>query len=181
GYEVRRTDSFDLQSQALSRVFDLILSRDIEGAARYAKEMVEKVRRGDSSINVEDLVISRTVKEFNEYKEEKSLANVRVAKKLIERGETFIPGMKVSWIVTNSKKTPQEVEPYIDGVPFEFTPDWDYYARRIEETLDRVLEGIADDYKEVLEKQTNLTKFISDASAKPKTEGTGQRNLFEFN
>ena len=31
GYEVRRTDSFDLQSQALSHVFDLVLDRDIEG------------------------------------------------------------------------------------------------------------------------------------------------------
>ncbi|HLH85873.1 MAG TPA: DNA polymerase domain-containing protein [Thermoplasmataceae archaeon] len=181
GYEVRRTDSFDLQSQALSRVFDLILSRDIEGAARYAKEIVEKVRRGDASINIEDLVISRTVKDFNEYKEEKSLANVRVAKKLMERGETFIPGMKVSWIVTNSKKTPQEVEPYIDGAPFEFTPDWDYYARRIEETLDRVLEGIADDYREAMEKQTNLTNFTSESPEPKKQPEKAQKNLFEFN
>lgn len=140
GYEMRRTDSFDLQSEALSTVFDYLMDRDVEGAVNYSKDIVKKVLDGDESIPIDKLVISRSVKPFGQYKEEDSLANVRVAKKLMERGETFIPGMKVSWIVTNSKRSPQEVEPFIDGSTFEFTPDWDYYAKRVEETLNRVLE-----------------------------------------
>ncbi len=159
GYEVRRTDSFDLQSEALSKVFDFVMNRDVEGAVLFRNEIVDKVRRGDDTINTESLVISRTVKQFDQYKDEKSLANVRIAKKLIEQGETFIPGMKVSWIVTNSKKSPQEVEPYIDGSQFNFKPDWEYYARRIEETLDRVLEGIAEDYGFNRNNQANLLQF----------------------
>ena len=186
GYEVRRTDSFDLQSEALSKVFDLVLSRNIEGAVEYKRDIVERIRRGDPSIEVEKLVISRTVKDFKSYKEEKSLANVRVAKMLMERGETFIPGMKVSWIVTNSRKTPQEVEPYIDGVPFQGKPDWEYYARRVEETLDRVLEGIAEDYVSS-ESQVNLLNFRDSGSpgGHMPGESTGestkkQSSLFEF-
>lgn len=188
GYEVRRTDSFDLQSQALSHVFDLVLSRNIEGAVEYKKDIVDRIRKGDESISIDSLVISRTVKEFKSYKEEKSLANVRVAKMLMDRGETFIPGMKVSWIVTNSRKSPQEVEPYIDGVPFNGKPDWDYYARRVEETLDRVLEGIAEDYVSA-ESQSNLLKYdgsrernSGDAVAQAgSAQGSRkQSNLFEF-
>lgn len=143
GYEVRRTDSFDLLSESQSTVFDLILSRDIDGAVEFSKQIVSKILSGDESIPIQKLVISRSVRNFKEYGSADSLANVRVAKKLQERGETFVPGMKVSWIVVDSKKSPQDVEPYIEGVEFVKKPDWAYYARRVEDTLNRVLEGIA--------------------------------------
>ncbi len=93
----------------------------------------------------------------------------------MEMGETFIPGMKVSWIVTNSKKSPQEVEPYMDGVPFNGTPDWEYYARRVDETLNRVLEGLSEDYRELQENGR------TDTSGKAKDNmDTQQKSLFEF-
>lgn len=166
GYEVRRTDSFDLQSESLSTVFDFVMDRDVEAAVKFRNEIVDKVKRGDDSISMDSLVISRSVKPFDQYKDENSLANVRVAKKLIEQGETFIPGMKVSWIVTNSKRSPQEVEPFIDGQEFKSKPDWDYYARRVEETLDRVLEGIAEDYGYNRNNQANLTQFSPGSKVK---------------
>ena len=187
GYEVRRTDSFDLQSEALSKVFEFIMNRDVDGAINYRNELLNLVKKGDESIDISKLVISRSVKKFGEhgeYKDEKSLANVRIAKKLIERGETFIPGMKVSWIVTNSKKKPQEVEPFIDGAPFTGRPDWDYYARRIEETLNRVLEGLEEDYGKVIPfSQSKLMEFSSESVKSIKNEDKTpkqQSTLFEF-
>ncbi|MGC8609110.1 MAG: DNA polymerase domain-containing protein, partial [Thermoplasmata archaeon] len=170
GYEVRRTDSFDMQSIALSKVIDYILSRDVEGAIRYSDELVKKVRSGDPSINIEDLVISRTAKSFSSYKANTdSLANIRTAKKLIKRGETFVPGMKVSWIVTNGKKTPQEVEPYIYGKQFDFKPDWDYYAKRLEETLNRVIDVFKKDIP-AEKSQLNLDSFHATAKKGEKIE-----------
>lgn len=160
GYEVRRTDSFGLQSRALSTVFDLVLKRDMDGARKFAHEIISKVLAGDPEIELESLVISRSVRSFSEYKDkENSLANVRVAKMLMQRGEPFVPGMKVSWIVTNSRKSPQEVEPYIEGSPFVGTPDWHYYARRVEETLNRVLEGVGEEMNITLagKNQSKLT------------------------
>ena len=41
---------------------------------------------------------------------------------------------------SNSKKTPQEVEPYIPGRPFEARPDYRYYAERLAHTISRVTE-----------------------------------------
>lgn len=176
GYEVRRTDSFDLQSEALSRVFDLVLSRDLDGAIAYRNDIIDKIMKGDTEhIKIDDLVISRSVRDFKNYKEQ-SLANIRVAKKLMELGETFIPGMKVSWIVTNSRKSPQEVEPYMDGVPFNATPDWEYYARRVDETLKRVLEGLMDDYPEIEGESSGGHPANQNTAEKD----NGQRKLFEF-
>ncbi len=143
GYEVRRTDSFDMQSEAQSKVFEYIMNRDPDGAIEYSKDIVSKVSRGDESIPISKLVISRSVREEREYANSSSMANVRIARKLKQMGETFVSGMKVSWIVTNSRKSPQEVEPYIEGQPFTFTPDWQYYSRRVSETLNRVLEGLS--------------------------------------
>jgi DNA polymerase I len=74
-------------------------------------------------------------------------------------GETFVSGMKVSWIVTNSRKTPQEVEPYIEGQPFEYAPDWLYYSKRVSETLNRILEGFS-------------LNVLSDARGEAKIKGT---------
>jgi DNA polymerase I len=138
GYEIRRTDAFDLQSESLEEVFDAVLSHDIQRAVDAARTIVAIVRKGH--VPVEKLVISRTVKAVDSYMDPDRMANVQAMRKLVERGYEFVPGMKVSYIVTNSKKTPQEVEPYIDGVPFEHTPDWEYYAERIAASLARVTE-----------------------------------------
>lgn len=138
GYEIRRTDSFDLQSEALTEIFNHILDRDVTGALRRAKEITGDVKSGRVEIN--KLVISRSVKDFELYKEQDSLANVQAAKKLIKQGHEFVPGMKVSWIVIDSKRRPQVVEPYVPNQNFTARPDYQYYADRIAQTLSRITE-----------------------------------------
>ena len=170
GYETRRTDSFDLQSEALSKVFDLILSRDVEGAKKYAEDLIREVAEG--KIDNSKLVISRSVKNFSQYKNENSMANVNAAKKLIERGETFIPGMKVSWIVTDAGKTPQGVEPFIDGQEFTYTPDYTYYSKRLQETLNRVLESLDKEVTVFKNPQSKITDLFQ--------EKPGKRNIEDF-
>src|SRR3989454_6448484 len=46
GYEIRRTDAVNLQSEGQRRVFDLVLENDIEGAVRLAKELVAEIKTG---------------------------------------------------------------------------------------------------------------------------------------
>jgi len=146
GYEIRRTDAFDLQSEAQGRVFEKILDRDQDGSIALAKQIVAEVRAGTPTLDdpdrdpIEALVISRTVKEENRYVNPNSMSNVIAARKLEEMGEEFMPGMKVSWIVTDSKKSPMEVEPYVSGRPFDQRPDWEYYARRVAQTLAYITE-----------------------------------------
>src|SRR5207253_1816125 len=110
GYEIRRTDAFDLQSEAQLLVFDKILDNDPDGAIDLAKRIVAEVRDGNPPLTnpekdpIEMLVISRTVKEENQYVNPDSMSNVIAARKLEQMGEEFMPGMKVSWIVTDHKK-----------------------------------------------------------------------------
>ncbi|EQD77857.1 DNA polymerase delta catalytic subunit, partial [mine drainage metagenome] len=108
GYEIRRTDSFDLQSEVLEKVFDFIMKRDKIGARDYSELIVKRLLQGDRTLDIKKLVISRSVKDYDKYKDAESLANVRISKKLQEQGERFIPGMKVSWIVTDSSVSPQD-------------------------------------------------------------------------
>ena len=175
GYEVRRTDSFGLQSQSLSRLFDLILDRDLDGARAFSRDIVSRILSGGEGVEIESLVISRSVRNFSEYKDkDNSLVNVRVAKMLMERGEPFVPGMKVSWIVTNSKRSPQEVEPYIEGEQLAKSPDWNYYARRVEETLNRVLEGLGE-VVNLTSSNRNQTKLTDTVESR-----TGGKTLDSF-
>ena len=175
GYEIRRTDSFDLQSEAQKMVFEKILDGDIEGAIKLAREIVSKVRSG--KVPVESLVISRTVKDFKFYKNPESMANVQAAKKLIAMGYEFIPGMKVSWIVVNARGSKQDVEPYIPGRPFIKRPDYRYYARRIAETLARITEvfGVDEDNLLTGSRQIELMSFGEEKKKEKK-----RKTLFDF-
>jgi len=162
GYEIRRTDSFDLQSEALTEIFNYILNRDVNGALRRAKEIISDVKSG--RVEIDKLVISRSVKDFEFYKEQDSLANVQTAKKLMKQGQEFVPGMKVSWIVVDSKKRPQEVEPYIPNQTSNIKPDYQYYADRVAQTLSRVTEVFSVDETSLknvdIKKKSTLEDFF---------------------
>lgn len=169
GFETRRGDSFDLQSRSLEALFEMILKRDPEGAADYCRNVLNNLNRGD--VKLEDLVISKTAADESTYKviveesedlltgekvrkERKvadSLAVVQATKKAQERGVIVSPGMKVSWIVVDSNTTPQRVEPFIDGMPFNYTPDYTYYRDRLLDSFLRILDVFgfgADDLSE---------------------------------
>ena len=140
GYETRRSDAFDFQSEALMEVFDLVLRGDTEAAVRRARELVAAVRNRE--VPAERLVIARAVREESQYNEATrgSLPFLRVFKQLRAEGYDVIPGMRVAWVVTDSRKSPQEVEPWVEGRPFTKQPDWEYYADRVAQTLARVTE-----------------------------------------
>jgi DNA polymerase I len=165
GYETRRTDAFDLQSEVLMAVFEKILDGQTEEAVRIARENVQAAM--DCKVPIESLVISRTCKSFNSYKDPESQANVQAAKKMMALGYDFIPGMKVSWIVTDSRKTPQEVEPYISGRKFDHKPDCRYYAERIAQTSARATEVFGWGEKDLLTGSQQVTLFDSSFSPGP--------------
>ncbi|HKV90199.1 MAG TPA: DNA polymerase domain-containing protein, partial [Thermoplasmata archaeon] len=137
GYETRRTDAFDFQSESLLEVFDLVLSGNTDGAVARARELVQQARKGD--VPAERLVIARSVREESEYNEgtRDALPFLRAFKMLKEEGYDVIPGMKVAWIVTDSSKSPQEIEPVREGRKMQRRPDYDYYADRVAQTLAR--------------------------------------------
>jgi len=157
GFETRRGDSFDLQTRGLETLFEYILNRDPDGALEYCRQVLQDLARGN--VELEDLVISKTAADENSYKVIKeesvdtllgettvkvrkmadSLPVVQAVKKALERGVMITPGMKVSWIVTDSSMSPQRVEPYLDGVPFAYSPDYNYYRDRLIDSFLRVL------------------------------------------
>lgn len=165
GYETRRTDSFDLQSDVLMEVFERILDGDTQGAVQYARDSIQELM--DGAVSPEKLVISRSCKEFRSYKNPDRMANVSAAKKLKELGYEFQPGMKVSWIVTDSRKTPQEVEPFVSGRKFSASPDYRYYAGRLAGTIARVTDVFGWDEKSLISGSQQKGLF-SDWEPQPK-------------
>ena len=157
GYEVRRSDSFDLQSDMLTRLFELILDDRMDEALSFVKQTIQDVKSGN--VTPERLVISKTCKGLDAYANPDSMANVQAAKKLMERGYEFIPGMKVSWIVTDSASSPQQVEPYVSGVPLEARPDYKYYVKRLAETASRITEVLGWSEKDLMMGSQQATLF----------------------
>ena len=129
GYESRRTDSFDLQNKLQTDMFDCILDERNEDALALAKRTIQDTVAG--RVDPSELVISKTCKGLDAYENPERMANVQAAMKLMRLGYEFVPGMKVSWIVTDAKSTPMKVEPWISGKPFDAKPDYRYYAERL--------------------------------------------------
>lgn len=157
GYEIRRSDSFDLQSKLLSDLFDKILSEKNDEALSEVKVTIQKVLSGD--VDPSELVISKGCKGLDAYENPDRMANVQAAKKLMQMGYDFIPGMKVSWIVTDAKSTPQKVEPYVSGVPFTAKPDYRYYAERLAQTTSRITEVFGWDERDLMMGSQQATLF----------------------
>jgi DNA polymerase I len=148
GYEVRRSDSFDLQSRLLTELFEKILDEKNDEAVTLVKRTVQDTMNG--KVDISDLVISRTCKGFGSYENPERMANVQAARKIIQMGYDFTPGMKVSWIVTDSKVTPQTVEPYVSGTEFKGRPDHRYYAERLANMASRITEVFGWDEKALM-------------------------------
>ncbi len=176
GYEMRRTDSFDLQSEVLARVFEKVLDGDQPGAVAYTRQVIDDLVSG--KIDPSKLVISRSVREESQYKQSDSMINVRVARKLKELGYEVVPGMKVSWIVTNSRAHPQEFEPWVEGrpLPESVRTDYKYYATRLAATIARVTDSFGWDEKSLVSGVQQSSLFDNDfenkkrarVAAKPK-------------
>jgi DNA polymerase I len=164
GYEMRRTDSFDLQSEVLSTVFEKVLEGDNQGAVTYTRGVIDGLMAG--RIDPSKLVISRSVREESQYKASDTLINVRVYRKLKELGYEVVPGMKVSWVVTNSRAHPQEFEPWIEGRPFTGKPDYRYYATRLSATIARVTDSFGWDEKSLVSGVQQTSLLNNDYEAK---------------
>jgi len=157
GYEIRRSDSFDLQSRMLTELFEMILEERNDEALAMVRNTIQEVKTG--KIDVSELVISKSCKGLDAYENPDRMANVQAAKKMIAMGYDFIPGMKISWIVTDAKSTPQTVEPYISGAEFKGTPDYRYYAERLSQTASRITEVFGWEEKDLLMGNQQATLF----------------------
>ena len=157
GYEIRRSDSFDLQGKMLTDLFSMILEEKNDEALSMVRTTIQNVKSGN--VDISELVISKSCKGLDAYENPDRMANVQAAKKLIEMGYEFIPGMKVSWIVTDSKSAPQVVEPYVSGVEFTGKPDYKYYAERLSQTASRITEVFGWGEKDLLMGNQQATLF----------------------
>ena len=174
GYEVRRSDSFDLQSRLLTELFEKILDEKNDEAVALVRKTVRDTISGKA--DVADLVISRSCKGFDKYESPDRMANVSAAKKMIEMGYDFIPGMKVSWIVTDSSVTPQAVEPYISGAEFKGKPDHKYYAERLANMASRVTEVFGWSEKDLMLGSQQATLFDDGFREAKKDKDTEKSN-----
>ncbi|MDR3283486.1 MAG: DNA polymerase II, partial [Candidatus Methanoplasma sp.] len=168
GYEIRRSDSFNLQSRLLTELFEKILEEKNDEALAMVKKTIQDTvnRRVDPS----DLVISRSCRGPNAYENPERMSNVQAAKKLIAMGYEFTPGMKVSWIVTDADKTPQQVEPYVSGAEFTARPDYKYYAERLAQTASRITEVFGWSEKDLMLGSQQATLFGGEFEPAGKTK-----------
>jgi len=175
GYEVRRTDSFQILSDTMTQMFEMILDGNTIGAVDMTKSVIDRVREGN--VEASQLVISRSCKgrwdsKKNEWDFDSVYANpdglpyVRAAKQRIAAGLQFTPGMKVGYIVTEPDEGDKKLGvrawlvDEIGGDP----PDYDreYYAGRLAKSLGRVTDAFGWDEKNLLKgtRQDSLDKWF---------------------
>ncbi|MCL2148118.1 MAG: DNA polymerase II [Methanomassiliicoccaceae archaeon] len=166
GYEIRRSDSFDLQSRLLMELFEKVLDERNDEAVALVKKTIRDTL--SKKVDASELVISRTCRGLDVYENPERMSNVQAAKKLIAKGYDFIPGMKVSWIVTDGGVVPQEVEPYVSGAEFEGEPDFGYYAGRLAQTASRITEVFGWSEKDLIMGSQQSTLFdVGDGARDP--------------
>jgi DNA polymerase I len=98
-----------------------------------------------------------------DYARPESMAQVRAAKVLIDRGLGFTPGMKISYVVTNASNRPMQVHPWIESEDDGGIPGYDgrFYAERLAAALGRITETFGWTAKDLFggHRQTSLFSF----------------------
>jgi len=155
GYEPRRTDSFDLQSETMTQVFQIVLEGKQDEAVRFSKDTIDRTLKG--KIDLPKLVISKSVAEFSSYDNPDSLVHVNAAKRLQEMGYEFTPGMKTPFVITNGSVQPIKAEPVIEGLEFTARPDYKYYAERLAMGLARITEAFGCDERTLMQGNSQRT------------------------
>jgi DNA polymerase I len=155
GYEPRRTDSFDLQSETMTSVFQIVLEGKPDEAVSFSKDTIDRTLKGD--VELSKLVISKSVNEFNSYDNPDSLVHVNVARQLQQMGYEFTPGMKTPFVITNGSSQPIRAEPVIEGIEFTARPDYKYYAERLAMGLARITEAFGCDERTLMQGNSQRT------------------------
>ncbi len=90
-------------------------------------------------------------------------AQVRAARKRIERNLPFTPGMKIAFVVTNAGQRPMVVEPWNEGEEDGGIKSYDsqFYAERLATAFGRVSEAFGWSADELLKgnRQSSLFSF----------------------
>jgi len=176
GYETQRTDSFPYLTRTMRQVFRFALADQGDQLVEFARDQVRALKQG--KVPPSEVVLAKSCKgrvlrtpvksaddvDFHkDYTNPNSMAQVRVAKQRIERGLGFTSGMKVSFLVTDAKKRPMEVAPWLDNEEegVEVSYDGLFYAERLAAAVGRITE-------------------IFDWDANDLMAGNRQRTLFSF-
>ena len=169
GYEVRRTDSFTILTDAMTELFEMILDGESDQAVQHCIDLIKKVRNGD--VSPRDLVISKSCKgkvgnngeiDFTSvYANPDRLVNVRAAKQRIAAGLAFTPGMKVGWLVTDASKSPMGITAWLEDETGEIQTDYDpeFYIKRLATALGRITEAFGWSADDLIKGNRQATLF----------------------
>ena len=176
GYETQRTDSFPYLTATMKEVFRYALADEGEALVDYAKKRVQALLRRE--VSAREVVLAKSCKgrvlrtpvkspddvDFSkDYTNPNSMAQVRVAKQRIEHGLGFTSGMKVSFLVTDAKRRPMEVIPWLDTEEQseKATYDGQFYAERLASAVGRITEAFGWNAKELMagNRQASLFSF----------------------
>ena len=171
GYEVRRSDSFNLLTQVMMETFDRILEGEQETAVRAVLDLIGRIRKRD--VKPLDLVISRSCKGHigrdgipyftKAYDHPDRLPYVRAAKDRIKAGLAFTPGMKIGWLVIDHSTSPMKVVPWLVEETGIEQDDYDpeFYAKRVATAMGRITEAFGWNADDLLKgnRQTTLFSF----------------------
>ena len=169
GYEVRRTDSFTILTDAMTELFAMILDGETDQAVQHCINLIKMVKNRD--IKPRDLVISKSCKgkvsnngeiDFTSvYANPDRLVHVRAAKQRIAAGLAFTPGMKVGWLVTDASKSPMGITAWLEDETGEIQTDYDpeFYIKRLATALGRITEAFGWSADDLIKGNRQATLF----------------------
>ena len=174
GYETQRTDSFPYLTATMKQVFRFALADQGEALVDYAKGRVQALLKRE--VPAREVVLAKSCKgrvlrtpvkspddvDFSkDYANPNSMAQVRVARQRIRHGLGFTSGMKVSFLVTDAKRRPMDVTPWLDTEEQagDAAYDGQFYAERLAAAVGRITEAFGWNAKELMAGNRQATLF----------------------
>lgn len=104
GIVLKRRDNAPIVKRIYGGVIDLVMQRDVEAAARFAKEQTMLLARG--RVETEELIVSKTLRAPSAYVDPSKIAHVVLAKRMNDREPGSAPavGERIPYVFVVARK-----------------------------------------------------------------------------
>ncbi len=161
GLEFVRRDWAPIARETQREVLRILLEEgDVEKAVRFVREVVERIRRGEVSME-EITIYTQLTKSIESYRSMEP--HVVAAKRLRDRGMAVTPGMIIRYVITKGRESISKRAKPAEQVKLdEYDPNY-YIENQILPAVQRIFEaiGYGADYLRAGIKQTSLRKWFN--------------------
>lgn len=158
GFEIVRKNASLISKETQERVLDLVLrENDIDGAKKYVRKIVEKLRKGEIEIS-KVVIFTQLSKDISEY--DAIGPHVAAAQRMMDKGQEVGAGTVIKYVITKGEGKIRDRARLVEEAK-EYDDEY-YISNQVIPAVEKIFEVLGVPKEELIEdkEQSKLSKYF---------------------